>query len=78
MGYFGFADLLVDEKFQTTRCVYEAYFDSTEYTDEAAGSDTAFSLKFAFAHMLSRAESHELIRRLVDINRVINTYTLDR
>jgi len=75
MGYFGFSDLLVDKKFQTTRNVYEAYFDSSGYTDEVAGSDSAFALKFAFAHMLSRAEAHELIRRLVNINRVIDKYT---
>lgn len=73
IGYLGFAELLNDPKFQTVQQVFEAYFDQGIESDALA--DKSFSARFAFAHMLSRREAHELIERLVRINQVIAKYT---
>ncbi len=74
IGYLGFARLLEDPRFRTVQQVFQAYFDEAHLNKREASDDKAYSLKFALAHMLSRQEARDLIRRLGKINKIIDKY----
>lgn len=75
IGYLGFSELLKDPKFQTVQHIFSAYFDQANPNQQIALEDNSFSLKFAFAHMLSKGEAETTVLRLVRINDVIEKYT---
>lgn len=75
IGYLGFARLLEDPRFCTIQQVFQAYFDQQSMTQTTAENDRSYSLKFAIAHMISKAEAEELIRKFVRINQVVEKYS---
>ena len=75
IGYLGFAHLLKDPLFCTVQQIFQAYFDQEAVNRTAATEDKAYSLKFAMAHMLSRSEAEQLIKKFVRINQVVEKYS---